>query len=522
MVDHPASDSETDQQRPEEQIQPEQQRPAEQQQVEEQQHQLDEQQQPEERGNGTVAGGADADSATAEYVIGRPCRSLRGVESGTASSDTAIFAAAGSTGSSPVGGCRPGDPDGRASEAMVLTEQAAFSMLKDGESNSGTDYDAEQHTDNDSRASGASASGGTLSSPIDGGPSDLNARRWGLSRERALLLLLQTAEELEAAQEDSKANVPFVLVTAAAAQQDGLLGAEEEDVMWEVQEVLRRADEPLDVSVAAISTAVGLAQLGLRAEKEGDSGVSCACFHEAAVLFPTLPLLLSAALMRLKCSQPLVALPIYTYVLHRAGEGSKELEMARARLDEATPTAATPAVGSVSDMADEEGGAAEDVLGAGGEWRLEEGGASIRQRRPSEEMMLAAAALEEAAVGLAEAGKRGVIGMPSSDGVGEGGEGGKEGGGGGGGETAAGDARGRTQLRAAAAKLTRRIEQLEEKQRGVGGVGESSGWSFRDLKTALVTRLESAEPAVRKGSLELLGMVAASLDRFKTGGASDR
>ena len=61
-----------------------------------------------------------------------------------------------------------------------------------------------------------------------------------------------------------------------------------------------------------------------------------------------------------------------------------------------------------------------------------------------------------------------------------------------------------SRLRSAAAELKKKLE-LEQ------AGSSTSGWSFRDLKAALTTRLESAEPSVRKGSMELLAMLGASI-----------
>ena len=68
----------------------------------------------------------------------------------------------------------------------------------------------------------------------------------------------------------------------------------------------------------------------------------------------------------------------------------------------------------------------------------------------------------------------------------------------------AGDDDDGSRLRSAAAELKKKLE-LEQ------AGSSTSGWSFRDLKAALTTRLESAEPSVRKGSMELLAMLGASI-----------
>lgn len=174
-------------------------------------------------------------------------------------------------------------------------------------------------------------------------------------------MLLQIAEELEASQLDSRAGVPFESATSAAAHHSGVLDKESELAMWQatraqspnlmlailqftlrmdriqVQSLINAASnalEPTDVSPSLVLEAVELSRLGLRCEQQGDTATACAHFHEAALKLPTLPSLLSSALMRLKNKQPLLALPLYTFVLQHAEEGCKELEIARARLDD--------------------------------------------------------------------------------------------------------------------------------------------------------------------------------------------
>ena len=47
------------------------------------------------------------------------------------------------------------------------------------------------------------------------------------------------------------------------------------------------------------------------------------------MVLPRLPSLLSVANMHLHMRRPLLAVPLYSYVLRHAAHGSRELEMAR-------------------------------------------------------------------------------------------------------------------------------------------------------------------------------------------------
>ena len=318
-----------------------------------------------------------------------------------------------------------------------------------------------------------------------------------------------------------------------------------------VQDLLERAalaaaagaDAP-SPDVAARALEIG--QRALKANGAGDVSGACALFYEAAMLLPRFTSLLSVANMHLKLNEPLLAIPLYTHVLQNADEESRELKLARRKLADATAAAATLAEeqqGGESFTRRESGsgsrpgsrppsrrpsgvaGSTDGDAGGSGEAGSSSGGLV----EPSTKLQAAAAAVELAAVAssvelAALAGDAGADddGAPAptpmlrspDEGGADGDDGGDGDGGDGGGDAGEGAAAATPRRRgvqleklrhAAAAELRGRLDQLRPESLSSQGLA--------DLKLTVVKRLESAEPAVRARSLELIALVGASLEK---------